>query len=224
MSEQRDLSTAHEAWEQRWADASQRADWLVPEQPVVSSVPFLHRYGAKTVVDIGCGVGRHALYLAEQGFDVTGVDLSPRGLDVAREAADGAGLPVDFKRGSFTDLPISDQSVDVALAWNVIYHGDGEIARQALSEIRRVLRPGGFLLATMISKRHHRYGEGKEIRPGTFIIDDGDDEKAHAHFYCDERELIGLLDGFRLYWLQDREQREPGTWHWEFLTVLESAT
>lgn len=223
MSEQRDLSTAHEAWEQRWADARQRADWLVPEPPVVSSVPFLRRFGVQEVLDIGCGIGRHSLYLAEQGFTVTGVDLSARGLNIAREAAAESDLSIDFQHAGFTELPFPDRRFDMALAWNVIYHGDDAIVRQALDEVRRVVRPGGFLLATMISTRHYRYGEGKEIRPGTFVVDD-DDEKAHAHFYCDEHRLLELLDGFRIFWLQDREQRDSGTWHWEFLTGLDSAT
>lgn len=223
MSDQRDLSTAYQAWEQRWGDARQRADWLVPEQPLVSAVPFLQRSGVRDVIDIGCGVGRHALYLAEQGFSVAGVDLSPIGLDVARDTAEEGNLSIELETGNFTELPFPAERFDLALAWNVIYHGDGEVVSRALDEIRRVLRPGGLLLGTMISKRHYRYGDGQQIRPNTYIVDD-DEEKAHAHFYCNERELLELLDGFHLYWLQDREQREPGTWHWEFLAERSPAT
>lgn len=223
MGNRDDFSTAHHVWEQRWADARERADWLVPERPLVEAVPFLRARGVRDVIDIGCGIGRHAAYLAEQGFAVTGIDLSPAGLDAARDTAAQAGVSIALEHGRFTELPFPAESFDLALAWNVIYHGDGDVVCQALEEVRRVLRPGGFLLGTMISKRHERYGHGREIRPDTFIVDD-DDEKAHAHFYCDERELLELLRCFRLYWLHDREQREPGTWHWEFLAELEPAT
>jgi tellurite methyltransferase len=219
MSNQNDLATAHHAWEQRWTDAETREEWLTPEPLVVDTLPFLRERNVQTAIDIGCGVGRHALYLAEYGFNVTGVDLSSAGLDIAREATQAAGVSIDYRSGDFTELPVPDRSVDLALAWNVIYHGDEAVARTALSEIRRVLRPGGYFLGTMISKRHERYGDGTEIRPNTFVVED-DDEKAHAHFYCNDRELIGLLEGFQLFHLQDRQQREPGTWHWEFLAEL----
>lgn len=223
MSNDRNLSTAHHAWDDRWADAERRRDWLVPEQPVVEAVPFFQERGVKAVLDVGCGVGRHAIYLAEQGFQVAAIDASRSGLDVARQAAGDAGVDIDFRTAEFTELPFDDSSFDLVLAWNVIYHGDGDVVRQALAEIRRVVGDNGLLQGTMISKRHNRYGDGQEIRPNTFIVDD-DEEKSHAHFYCNDRELIDLLTGFQLLRLQDRQQREPGTWHWEFLAERSGAT
>jgi tellurite methyltransferase len=223
MADEQRLSTAHEAWEQRWTDEGIRRDWITPEALVIESVPFLRKRGVRAVLDIGCGLGRHALYLAQQGFDVTGVDLSEAGLDIARDAAAAAGVAIDYRIADFTNLPASDGSIDLAVAWNVIYHGDEEIARTALQEIRRVLKPDGLFLGTMISKRHERYGVGVEIRPNTFV-DRDDDEKSHPHFYCNDRELINLLDGFQIYRLQDREQLEDGAWHWEFLAETAAAT
>lgn len=216
MTDHHDFATAHRAWEKRWTDQVIRDDWLTPEPLVVDSLAFMKQRDVRTVLDIGCGVGRHSLYLAEHGFEVTGLDLSTSGLDVARQAASGAGVVIDYRTGDFTDLPVSNGSVDLALVWNVIYHGDESVVRKAISEITRVLRPGGLLLGTMISKRNSLYGDGKEIRPNTFVVED-DDEKSHAHFYCNDRELISLLDGYQLLRLQDREQRGAGTWHWEFL-------
>jgi tellurite methyltransferase len=219
MTDRNDLATAHKAWEQRWTSAETRQDWLVPEPLVVDSVQFLRDREVRTVLDIGCGVGRHACFLAEHGFEVTGIDLSRSGLDISAETAKAAGVTIDFQLADFTDLPYLDDSFDLALAWNVIYHGDEDIVCTAIAEIHRVLKPDGLFLGTMISKRHHRFGEGREIRPNTFIVED-DDEKAHAHYYCNDRELISLLDGFQLFHLQDRQQRESGTWHWEFLAEL----
>jgi tellurite methyltransferase len=216
MTDCNDLATAHQAWEQRWTSAETRKDWLIPESLVVESVPFLRARGVERVLDIGCGVGRHALFLAQQGFQVAAIDLSRSGIDVATQAATDNGVTIDFQLAQFTDLPYRDESLDLVLAWNVIYHGDGSIVRTAIAEIHRVLKPEGLFLGTMISKRHHRYGEGREIQPNTFIIDD-DDEKAHAHFYCDDRELIALLDCFQLFQLRDHQQRDAGNWHWEFL-------
>jgi tellurite methyltransferase len=219
MSRSDDLSTAHRAWDERWSDATLRRDWESPEPAVVDAVPLLRERGVQTVLDVGCGIGRHALFLASQGFQVTGLDASRTGLEAARASAAEARLPVDLCLGSFTDLPFVSDSFDAVLSWNVIYHGDGEIAHQALREIVRTLIPGGFFLGTMISKRHFRFGEGKEIRPNTFVIE-SDAEKIHPHFYCDSHELMSLLRDFEVFRLEDRQQRGPGTFHFEFLAEL----
>jgi tellurite methyltransferase len=68
------IAGAVEAWERRWATAEGRADWLEPEPEVRDVVPVLKARGAKTVLDLGCGVGRHALFLAEAGFRVEAIE------------------------------------------------------------------------------------------------------------------------------------------------------
>ena len=71
--------TAVEAWDKRWATSEGRADWLEPHPAVVAILPELRARGAKRVLDLGCGVGRHALLLAEHGFNVEALDGSPAG-------------------------------------------------------------------------------------------------------------------------------------------------
>jgi len=61
------VTTAIEAWDKRWATAEGRADWLEPELDVIALLPELKARGARTALDLGCGVGRHALLLAEPG-------------------------------------------------------------------------------------------------------------------------------------------------------------
>jgi tellurite methyltransferase len=56
--------TAVEAWDKRWATSEGLADWLEPHPAAVAILPQLHARGAKRVLDLGCGVGRHALLLA----------------------------------------------------------------------------------------------------------------------------------------------------------------
>ena len=79
--------TAVEAWDKRWATSEGRTDWLEPHPAGVAILPELRARGARQVLDLGCGVGRHALLLAEHGFDVEAIDGSPAGLAVVRETA-----------------------------------------------------------------------------------------------------------------------------------------
>ena len=55
-------------------------------------------------IDLGCGMGREAVYLASRGFDVTGVDISPTAIDMARRAAEKADVEVEFVVDDVTAL------------------------------------------------------------------------------------------------------------------------
>src|SRR3546814_11488355 len=54
------LETAHRAWNDQWQSDAGRADWLEPDLDVAAVVPLLRSRGARRVLDLGCGVGRHA--------------------------------------------------------------------------------------------------------------------------------------------------------------------
>lgn len=200
-------ANAHLAWDRRWANESGRADWLEPEPFVMQALA----QPAGRVLDLGCGVGRHALALAAMGWQVTAHDGAPAGLDVVRQQA--GSLPVTVRQGGIHHLPDADATFDALLSWNVIYHGTGAETARAMAEIDRVLRPGGTLVMTFLSTRNARYGEGREIAPATFVID-GEEEKDHAHFYAGMADLVGLLAGYEVLTLEQRTHRKPGSWHW----------
>jgi SAM-dependent methyltransferase len=83
-------ATAVENWDERWATPEGRADWLEPHPAVAALVPLLQARGTQNVLDLGCGVGRHALLFAENGFVVEAVDGAAAGLDFARREAAAA--------------------------------------------------------------------------------------------------------------------------------------
>src|ERR671924_1433798 len=62
------LATAHQEWDKRWQIPEQRTRWLEPDPLVRSLVPLLRARGFARVLDLGCGIGRHAIYLASEGF------------------------------------------------------------------------------------------------------------------------------------------------------------
>src|SRR5437764_6414564 len=186
--------TAVEAWDKRWATDDGRADWLEPHPAVVALLPELRARGARRVLDLGCGVGRHALLLAEQGFAVEAIDGSPAGLAVLRESAAARGLTLGLRQGAADALPFDDMSFDFVLSWNVIYHGTlGDVGHR-LAEIWRVLKPGALFQGTMLTTRNANYGIGRLVAPGTFVVD-GAEEKGHPHFYCTASDLVALFAG-----------------------------
>lgn len=209
------MSTAHQAWEARWATEAGRAGWLAPEPEVLQAAGLLQQRGARRALDLGCGVGRHARVFVHAGLETHAADASLNGLSYARNQP--LGGQTCWTRAVFTALPYSSGTFDFVLAWNVIYHGDQAVAARALAEMCRVLRPGGLAQFTMLSKRNSLYGRGRAVAEDTFIADTDDEEKRHPHYYCDAAALLGLLAGFDPMYLLDREQGKPGSWHWVVL-------
>src|SRR5215469_16555919 len=115
--------TAAEAWDKRWATPEGRADWLDAHADVVAILPELKVRGARTALDLGCGVGRHALLLAESGLAVDAFDGSVTGLEILRGAAKQRGVTLGLHHGNADILPFADAAFDFVLSWNVIYHG-----------------------------------------------------------------------------------------------------
>ncbi|MBO0833517.1 MAG: class I SAM-dependent methyltransferase [Actinobacteria bacterium] len=186
-------------------------------------VDVLRTRGARNVLDLGTGIGRHAIALAIDGFEVTAVDASQAGIGEAAKAAAKVGIRPRFAVCSFLDLPFKAESFDYVLAWNVVYHGDGDSVRRAIGEISRVLVSGGLYQGTMLSRRHADLAVAEEISAGTFV-QPGTGERSHPHFYCDARELLHLHPGFEPLHLSDSDHRgsgRTGQWHWEF--VLEKS-
>jgi ubiquinone/menaquinone biosynthesis C-methylase UbiE len=105
------------------------------------------------VLDIGCGTGSLALAAKRRvgpGGAVRGVDPSAEMIDAARKKARRARLDVDFETGVAQDLALPDSSVDVVFATLMLHHLPHDALVQSFGEVRRVLAPGGRLLAVDI--------------------------------------------------------------------------
>ena len=98
--------------------------------------------GGGQVVDAGCGPGRLTGHLAELGLDVSGIDLSPAMVEVARRTHPG----LRFEVGSLAALDVADGALAGVVAWYSVIHTPPEHQLPIYRELRRVLRPGGHLL------------------------------------------------------------------------------
>jgi SAM-dependent methyltransferase len=209
-------ATAIESWNRRWSTDEGRADFLEPHPEVAALLPELKSRGARTALDLGCGVGRHSQFLADAGLDVAAMDPSATGLEVLRRAAAARNLALEIRQADADLLPFPEATFDFVLSWDVIYHGNlGDVGRR-IAEIWRVLKPGGLFQGTMLPRRNHNFGVGRLVAPGTFVID-GDEHHNQPHFYCDAAILFALFSGFEILRLSQHQKRKPGSWHWNVI-------
>lgn len=121
------------------------------------------------VLDAGCGPGRHSLELARRGFEVTGVDISPKFVEIAREDAAAEGLDVTFRLGDLRELDETStyDAVICLCEGGFGLAGAGvEADLDILARLARALVPGGALAISAFSaayavasleKGSHRY-------------------------------------------------------------------
>ncbi len=118
-----------------------------PPQELVAIVAAGLIPAGATVLDVGCGAGAEAIFLARCGFRPIGVDTSGKALDLARGRAAEAGVEVDFHLADATELPLVDGSVDFASDRSCFHVVDHDRRLEYARELRRVLGPGApFLL------------------------------------------------------------------------------
>ncbi|MEU8227692.1 methyltransferase domain-containing protein [Kribbella sp. NPDC048915] len=130
------------------------------------------------VGDLGCGTGRITAYLAGQGLDVFGVDLTPGMIEVARQEYP----ELRFEVGSLYGLDLKDDELAAALAWYSLVHTPREDLPLVFAELYRVLRPGGVLI--------HGFKVGDGSRPLKQAY--GHDLDLEVYMY-DVADVAGLL-------------------------------
>ena len=213
--------TADQHWNKIWGEIEEGSKWLTPEPDVKRWAKVLSRGAA--ILDLGAGVGRHALALQAAGFEFTALDAAPEGL----AEIDQANTGVKTQIGRMNHLPFADNEFDHVLSWNVIYHGDETILLDTISEVRRVLKPGGTFMLTMLSKRRlwidrEKLNSPREISRNTWVFDEDGSDKRHPHYYCGALEMLALFQGFEVISMEDREHDKPGSWHWHLILERQS--
>lgn len=132
------------------------------------------------VVDLGCGAGNHAVWLASRGFRVTGVDISPKAIELAEALARRRGVECRFVAADLLgDVTPFHGSFDFAYDWEVLHHIFPEDRETFVRNVRRLLRPGGGYLSVCFSEADAAFGGAEKIRRtsiGTTLYFSSEDE------------------------------------------------
>lgn len=148
-------------------------DLLYRDKPYEQEVRFLHqliaRYApdAQTLVDIGCGTGRHDWLLAEQGYDVIGIDQSESMLQIARRGRGSvAAISPRFQRGLLSDFAVQFKADIVLSLFDVMsYLTSYTDFKAALERVRLSLKPGGiFIFDCWHAPAVHRHPPAPKVR------------------------------------------------------------
>jgi SAM-dependent methyltransferase len=199
-----------------WSDVPD-ADWSVPSEDVYY---FLYRWREREllrVLDLGCGIGRHSLLFAEHGYRVTAVDLSDSGLKRLRTAAQDKRVSVATTIADVTALPFDEGCFDAILAYHSIYHVDTAGMVSAIAEARRVLRPGGEIYMSLISKANSSFtGTECKVVDANVRLKREVEGTVLPHFYVDHNDIPVLLAAFTILRTRHVEDiyDDGSSWHY----------
>ncbi|MEE9370024.1 MAG: class I SAM-dependent methyltransferase [Sedimentisphaerales bacterium] len=116
-------------------------------------------------IDLGCGAGNYAIYLAGRGFEVTGVDFSPTAIRIAKENADKKGAKCNFFVADVVDeLDEVNQTWDFVYGWGLLHHISPERRQKYLENVSRILNPKGKYLSVCFSEKDTGFGGSGKYR------------------------------------------------------------
>lgn len=183
-----------------------------PAEAIARNVAYYLRDRAAAglrFLEMGCGAGPNLIWLAERGIEVTGVDISPTALELARRNLERAGYGhrvTALREASVSSLPFEDESFDGIIESCVFQHLPRPERLQAFAEVRRLLKTGGLFAGYMLGEGHSvfasRRGEQRADDPGTLMLEDPRSKVyltgiGLSHFFS-AAELSELLKGFEV--------------------------
>ncbi len=116
-------------------------------------------------IDLGCGTGNYALYLAERGFEMTGVDNSPSAIKIARENARKRNLKCDFQvMDVLRDFKKIQWNFDFVYDWLLLHHIYPKKRRSYCENVSKILNPGGTYLSVCFSEEDRQFGGSEKYR------------------------------------------------------------
>jgi tellurite methyltransferase len=126
---------------------------------------WLDRLPPGRALDVACGAGRNAILLAERGWRVLGVDISPVGLRLAREESRRRGLDLDLVAIDLDSWTLPDHHFDLVCVFRFLQ-------RHLCPRLVAALRPGGTLIYETFTIEQRRYSGGP--RTDEFLLQPGE--------------------------------------------------
>ena len=205
--------------------------WKEPFPRFGDVIQTFQERGCRKILDLGCGSGRHVVGFAQAGFQTTGMDISPTGLNLAQKWLDeksssdqlspppnedgslpvwdatlarlGWGFPGLVQSDMRNPLPFRDGSFDGLMSTQVIHHALLAHVLATIREIWRVLAPGGLAIVS-VAGRIHDDTDYEEIEPGTFLPTTGSEADLPHHIF-NEQTLRQAFANFQIDFIERRD-------------------
>jgi len=175
--------------------------FLKPQEDIPKISKSFKKHDVKRILDLGCGSGRHLVYLAKHNFNVYGIDIAKSGIKIAKDWLKEEGVKVNLKIGDiYKRLPYPDDFFDAIISTQTLHHARIEKIRRLIKEMERILKPNGLIFVTVRRALRvkgwrknkiviHRWKGWKKkkvkykvIGPRIYVAVEGDEKGIHFNF------------------------------------------
>lgn len=153
-----------EFWETSFQDKQEMWGWE-PADSAIQTFELFKKYGFQKILVPGFGYGRNARIFCEDGFNVTGIEISETAVDLAKKHF---GDSVKVYHGSVGSMPFDTEFYDGIFSYSLIHLLNANERKKLIFDCYNQLKPDGYMVFVSISKMDFRYGQGKEIGNDTF--------------------------------------------------------
>jgi SAM-dependent methyltransferase len=184
----------------KWLELKDKSNWEKPDGPVISLVFSLGQNPELKVYDLGCGIGRHTVFFAEQGYQVYASDISHEAVEETKNWLKRAGLSATVNQGQMTAIDQPTHTFDLVVSFNVIYHSFRKDIVKTISEVFRILKPGGIFYGTLLTKdkgSQFTENENQVIDEQTLIIKGGVEDGV-PHFFSHLEDVFEFFTEFEI--------------------------
>jgi len=182
-------------WESMFNE--EKTTWgFEPSDSAILSKDFFLKKNAKEILIPGIGYGRNAKIFCEHGLNVTGIEISKTAIDLAKRTN---GLDIKIHKGSVTEMPFDKKIYDGIFCYAMIHLLNQNERKIFLKDCFRQLKPNGYMIFTVVSKKASMYGNGKQLSKDRFEVMDG----LNVFFYNNdsvkrEFDKYGLVEFFEI--------------------------
>jgi SAM-dependent methyltransferase len=184
-------------------------DYWIKWSAITEAFRRLQIEPGSSVLDVGCGTGWTTAFLAEAGYDPTGIDLAPAMLEVARERARRWQIDVEFREADMDDFSLG-RTFDAALVFDALHHSNRP--ERVVANVAQHLKPGGWVLFGEPSWLHQVSPRARKVHRDTGCSEHGI-PASRLKRYCRQ---AGLSD-FRRFFEATRPYERRITeflWQW----------
>ena len=178
-------------WETKFAEEQTMWGFEPSDSAIICKDLFLEN-NIQNILIPGIGYGRNAKIFHDNGFKVSGIELSKTAIDLAKSKN---GLDITIYHGSVTEMPFDNNKYDAIFCYALLHLLNRNERKKFLNDCYKQIKPGGFMVFTVVSKKANMYGIGKQLSKDRFEIFRG----VSVFFYDSqavEKEFkdFGLLD------------------------------
>lgn len=189
-----------EFWEENFKDKGKM--WgMAPARSAILTRDFFLEQGVKEVFVPGMGYGRNAQVFAENGMQVSGVEISRTAIDLAHQHY---GSDMKIYHGSVSDMPFDDTTYDGIFCHALIHLLDRKERQKLIRDCHAQLASGGYMVFTAITKEAPNFGKGQAVGDGRYEFHQG-----VRLFFYDRDAVMSEFGEYGLLEIREVDEDQP---------------